>query len=352
MKSDRHREVTMQAVWLRIAVRKLKFLVSGCELQKSACLLIFSLFLVTCTATVGAESQIINIDAKYNPYSNPQYLYLPEGDYALEYIGPAQGGRHTARNAWRGISVWCIYESNLCELGWTMGTLIGGDKLQYAPKYNHQRLNEQLLHCQPDSLLTMTPPNLRRPVFNSAEAALNAMLTAQDRDGFCPFAMTAPGFIKVFDGDRKNADNLGGISVRIRTTLPSLDFVVDILPGSHANVIEVSDAGTVEVAIFGDDQRDVATIRPETLSLLPDASPLNLRPAPTCRQERVNSDEYPDLVCHFLREPSEIGPGATRVHLAGLTTDGKLIKGWDVATLRVVNKPRVVRKRSENGGSF
>src|SRR6056300_185436 len=139
MKSDRHREVTMQAVWLRIAVRKLKFLVSGCELQKSAFLLIFSLFLVTGTTTVGAENQIINIDAKYNPYSNPQYLYLPAGDYALEYIGPSQGGRHTARNAWRGITVWCIYKSNLCELGWTVGTLIGGDKLQYAPKYNHQR---------------------------------------------------------------------------------------------------------------------------------------------------------------------------------------------------------------------
>jgi hypothetical protein len=352
MKSDRHREVTMQAVWLRIAVRKLKFLVSGCELQKNACLLIFCLFLVSSTATVSAESQIINIDAKYNPYSNPQYLYLSEGDYALEYIGPAQGGRHTARNAWRGISVWCIYQSNLCELGWTMGTLIGGDKLLYAPKYLHQRLNEQLFYCQPQSLLTMTPPNLRRPVFSSAEAALNAMRTAQDRDGFCPFEMTAPGFIKVFDGDRKNLDNHGGISVQIRTTSPSLDFVVDILPGSHANVIEVSDAGTVEVAILGDVQRDVGTIRPETLSLLPDASPLKVLPAPTCRQGEVNSDEYPDLVCHFIREPSEIGPGATRVHLAGLTTDGKLIKGWDVATLRIVNKPQVVRKRSENAGSY
>jgi len=108
MKSDRHREVTMQAVWLRITVRKLKCPVSVGELKKSACLLIGSLFLVTCTATVGAESQIINIDAKYNSYSNPQYLYLPEGDYALEYIGPEQGGRHTARNPWRGRTVWCI----------------------------------------------------------------------------------------------------------------------------------------------------------------------------------------------------------------------------------------------------
>jgi len=175
---------------------------------------------------------------------------------------------------------------------------------------------------------------------------------AQDRDGFCPFAMTAPGFIKVFDGDRKNSDNLGGISVRIRTTLPSLDFVVDILPGSHANVIEVSDAGTVEVAILGDVQRDVGTIRQETLSLLPDSSPLNLHPAPTCSQERVNNDEYPDLVCHFIRQPSEVGPGATRVHLTGLTTDGKLIKGGDVATLRVVNERQVVRKRAENAGSY
>jgi hypothetical protein len=114
---------------------------------------------------------------------------------------------------------------------------------------------------------------------------------------------------------------------------------VDILPGTNSNIIVPSDSGVLEVAILGADARDVSTIRPETLSLLPDASPLNVRPSPVCMQTAVNDDQYPDLACQFIRDPSEVGPGATRVYLKGLTTDGKLIQGRDVVTLRAVTSP-------------
>jgi hypothetical protein len=56
-------------------------------------------------------------------------------------------------------------------------------------------------------------------------------------------------------------------------------------------------------------------------------------------QTTINDDQYPDLACQFIRDPSEVGSGATRVYLKGLTTDGKLIQGRDVVTLRAVTRP-------------
>ena len=56
-------------------------------------------------------------------------------------------------------------------------------------------------------------------------------------------------------------------------------------------------------------------------------------------QTAINDDPYPDLSCQFIRDASEVGPGATRVYLKGLTTDGKLIQGRDVVTLRAVTSP-------------
>ena len=287
---------------------------------------------------VWAEGQVINIDSKYNSYYKPQAIYLPAGNYAVEYIGPLQGGRHTARNAWRGIAIWCN-QLDLCELGWQVSVVIDGDSLNIPPKNTYKNGKGKFFLCRPASFWATKPSNFRHLAFASPESALETMRKAQGAEGFCSLQLERPGFIRLFDGDGNTSDNHGGVSVRILTSLPVINFIVDILPGTNSNIIVPSDSGVLEVAILGADARDVSTIRPETLSLLPDASPLNVRPSPVCMQTAVNDDQYPDLACQFIRDPSEVGPGATRVYLKGLTTDGKLIQGRDVVTLRAVTSP-------------
>jgi hypothetical protein len=287
---------------------------------------------------VWAEGQVVNIDSKYNSYYKPQAIYLPAGNYAVEYIGPLQGGRHTARNAWRGIAIWCN-QLDLCELGWQVSVVIDGDSLNIPPKNTYKNGKGKFFWCRPASFWATKPSNFRHLAFASPESALETMRKAQGAEGFCSLQLERPGFIRLFDGDGNTSDNHGGVSVRILTSLPVINFIVDILPGTNSNIIVPSDSGVLEVAILGADARDVSTIRPETLSLLPDASPLNVRPSPVCMQTAVNDDQYPDLACQFIRDPSEVGPGATRVYLKGLTTDGKLIQGRDVVTLRAVTSP-------------
>lgn len=318
------------------------------KLQKIWCLFMFNFFLMSTATVAEADDLVVNIDSKYNSHyhpqydslSNPQYIYLPAGNYAFEYIGPRQGGRHTARNAWRGITMWCIYAHELCELGWQVGVVIHGDSLRIPQKYSPKGLWEEegFYVCVPDKLLAQRRFTRSRMVFASPEAALNNMRKAQDIEGLCSLQLVEPGFLKLFDGDGRHHDNRGGVSIRILTPMPIINFIVDILPGANNNIIVASDAGMLEVAILGGDARDVSTIRPETLSLLPDASPLNVRPSPVCRPTTINDDPYPDLACQFIRNPSEVGPGATRVYLSGLTTDGKLIRGRDVVTLRAETK--------------
>ena len=298
----------------------------------------FNLFFMSTPLGVWAEGQVINIDSKYNSYYKPQAIYLPAGNYAVEYIGPLQGGRHTARNAWRGIAIWCN-QLDLCELGWQVSVVIDGDSLNIPPKNTYKNGKGKFFVCRPASFGATKPSNFRHLAFASPESALETMRKAQGAEGFCSLQLERPGFIRLFDGDGNTSDNHGGVSVRILTSLPVINFIVDILPGTNSNIIVPSDSGVLEVAILGADARDVSTIRPETLSLLPDASPLNVRPSPVCMQTAVNDDQYPDLACQFIRDPSEVGPGATRVYLKGLTTDGKLIQGRDVVTLRAVTSP-------------
>jgi hypothetical protein len=298
----------------------------------------FNLFFMSTPLGVWAEGQVINIDSKYNSYYKPQAIYLPAGNYAVEYIGPLQGGRHTARNAWRGIAIWCN-QLDLCELGWQVSVVIDGDSLNIPPKNTYKNGKGKFFPCRPASFGATKPSNFRHLAFASPESALETMRKAQGAEGFCSLQLERPGFIRLFDGDSNTSDNHGGVSVRILTSLPVINFIVDILPGTNSNIIVPSDSGVLEVAILGADARDVSTIRPETLSLLPDASPLNVRPSPVCMQTAVNDDQYPDLACQFIRDPSEVGPGATRVYLKGLTTDGKLIQGRDVVTLRAVTSP-------------
>ncbi len=315
-----------QAPFARSKVRKYWFV------------LMFHLSFMSIPAVVWAEGQVINIDSKYNTYYNPQSIYLPAGNYALEYIGPLQGGRHTARNAWRGIAIWCN-QLELCELGWQMSVVIDGDSLNVPPKYTYKHWGGgELFLCRPANFMATKPSNFRHLAFASPEGALETMRNAQDAEGFCSFQLERSGFIRLFDGDRNSSDNHGGVSVRIWTSLPRQDFLLDILPGTHSNVIDASVAGILEVVILGGDGRDVSTIRPETLSLLPDASPLNVQPSPVCMQTTSNDDQHPDLACQFVRDPSEVGPGATGVYLRGLTTDGKMIQGRDVVTLRAASK--------------
>jgi hypothetical protein len=293
------------------------------------------LMLTTVSTVVHADSQIVNVASRYNSYSNPQYLYLPAGEHAIEYIGPDQGGRHTARNAWRGITMWCIYAFERCELGWQLGVLISGEPISIPPKYAVKRRDSTFYGCRLDYFLAMRKlEGPRTLTFASPETAIKYARASQHAKGPCGLKLVTEGFIKLSDSDFQAQDNLGGTSVRVLTALEKRKFLIDILPNTNGNVLDVTETGTIEVAIFGDDTRDVSTIRAETLSLLPDASPLSVRPSAVCKRKSINDDGYLDLSCLFQRDKSEVGPGATRVHLAGLTTDNKLIHGWDVVTLR------------------
>jgi hypothetical protein len=113
-----------------------------------------------------------------------------------------------------------------------------------------------------------------------------------------------------------------------------LEYVtIDVKPGSTDNAVNPGAAGGIPVAIFGSARVAVKDLRlDETLKL----GSLGLRvrgERPQCSVQRVNGDEYDDLVCLFLNESSGWTENSGSVTVTGMLANGIRVKGSDQVRL-------------------
>jgi hypothetical protein len=123
-----------------------------------------------------------------------------------------------------------------------------------------------------------------------------------------------------------------------------IEVTIDIKPGSFPNCINVDGHGVIPVAILGSADFDVTQIDISTLNFAGTAVRIKGNDNPQCSVEDVSGDfsaslegapdGYPDLVCHFVDDPSFWEPGDGVATLDGLLLDGTPIQGTD--TLCVV----------------
>ncbi|MCL5289358.1 MAG: LamG domain-containing protein [Acidobacteria bacterium] len=115
----------------------------------------------------------------------------------------------------------------------------------------------------------------------------------------------------------------------------SIKVSIDIKPGSFPNSINLSNAGTVPVAIFSSEAFDATQIDPETVSLAGASVKMVGKSGKyLCSAEDVNQDGRLDLVCHVLTAQFMIEPGDSVATLEALTFDGRRVRGED--TVRIV----------------
>lgn len=125
---------------------------------------------------------------------------------------------------------------------------------------------------------------------------------------------------------------------------PQIEVTIDIKPGSFPNCINVDGHGVIPVAILGSADFDVTQIDISTLNFAGTAVRIKGNDNPQCSVEDVSGDfsaslegapdGYPDLVCHFVDDPTFWEPGDGVATLDGLLLDGTPIQGTD--TLCVV----------------
>jgi hypothetical protein len=146
----------------------------------------------------------------------------------------------------------------------------------------------------------------------------------------------------------KVTDNLGDSDAKdtVINVVPAIYVRIDIHPGSYPNAINKNNAGTIPVAILGSADFDVTQIAPSTL--LFEGMPLAEKGKGKLQYsiEDVSGDftkpkgapdGYPDLVCHFVDDPSPWDPTMTIAKLTGMLKPeygGTPIRGAD--TVKIV----------------
>jgi uncharacterized repeat protein (TIGR01451 family) len=152
--------------------------------------------IITIPAAGSFSSAIVDIDAKVNSHLNKISLPLPAGTYKLTVVGPDQGGRFKAWNAWFGAVDGCVDGSD-CRVGWMT---------QYA--FSSPSLGTQVVESHGR--------------FEDADLALAAVT-----DGTLITLPTAQT-VQLWNPDCCHGDNLEGVSVRIvehvAVSVPSMSW--------------------------------------------------------------------------------------------------------------------------------
>jgi hypothetical protein len=110
-----------------------------------------------------------------------------------------------------------------------------------------------------------------------------------------------------------------------------IEVTLDIKPGSDKNPVNSTSKGVIPVAVLGTADFDVTDIDVDTLAFGPGGA------AETHGKghiEDVNDDGYDDLVLHFDTQESGLTAGDTSATLTGENTDGVLIEGTDVVSVK------------------
>ncbi len=105
---------------------------------------------------------------------------------------------------------------------------------------------------------------------------------------------------------------------------------VDIKPDSETNCVNINEHGVIPVAIMGSDEVKVRDINLESLSL----QGLDLKMAGKSGKylvsyEKVNGDEFEDMIAHFEDSDSWVTPGTEMAKVTGRLMDGTMVKGRD-----------------------
>jgi len=104
--------------------------------------------------------------------------------------------------------------------------------------------------------------------------------------------------------------------------------VIDVRPGNPVNPVNLRTEGTVPVAIMSDAEFDATTVLPATIRLAgaPVRTP-GRSGAYQCREQDVNADDLPDLVCNIDVSQMVLDPDAVSVILVAQTAGGDEIQG-------------------------
>ncbi|WP_257455196.1 alpha/beta hydrolase family protein [Archangium lipolyticum] len=107
--------------------------------------------------------------------------------------------------------------------------------------------------------------------------------------------------------------------------------VLDVLPGTYPNAVDLSGTGALEVAVLGDATLDARTLDPATASLSdPDGSAPSVSAEALLREEDVNEDGQPDAVLRFPL-PSLVGQGVLHAEVSRLKLDARTRSGTEVS---------------------
>lgn len=287
-------------------------------------------------------SFIVDVDAKYNGHKNPVVKFLPAGEYKIRFIGPKDGGKYTARNAWNGRTMGCFFENGeICHYGWQHGALLRSPTGAIPEATGGNRLYNDLYGCHLNlGQKVRAKYNVQYVTWASPELALNAFLKEQESGSECTFSMEEEGFIHFFDGDYITGDNKGGTSYSIESVNKVIPIDIDIKPGSDRNPLNINGKGVIPVAILGNETFDVSIIDIQTLTLAGTMTAMTGQLYPSCGLEYVNDDDYQDMVCHFRDDTSLWEPGDGEAKLSGVTLDGTMIEGSDRFEIVGKNKPQ------------
>lgn len=140
---------------------------------------------------------------------------------------------------------------------------------------------------------------------------------------YYPFAGYSPSFV------------VSGVQRVSAREIPAYTTVlVDIKPGSTDNSINLGSAGVVPVAILGSATFDVTQVDPSSISLSgAQVSLIGKSDRLSCRDEDVDADGTPDLLCHVVTAQFMLTTGYTIAQLEARTYDGRRLRGEDVVRI-------------------
>lgn len=120
-------------------------------------------------------------------------------------------------------------------------------------------------------------------------------------------------------------DNSGSLTVEIlKAEEDSVEFMIDIKPGSDPNPINPGSKGVIPLAILGSEGFDVTTVDETTLSFGSGGASIAHMHA---HLEDVNDDGFTDLVAHFRTQEVGVAAGDTELCLSAETTEGSFLEG-------------------------
>jgi hypothetical protein len=118
-----------------------------------------------------------------------------------------------------------------------------------------------------------------------------------------------------------------------------IQVVIDIMPGSFPNSINLKSKGVIPVAILTTNTFDATTVDPLSVEFGPSMAKEAHKKG---HLEDANGDGRKDMVLHFNTQETGIQSGSTQASLSGQTTGGQVFTGTDAIVTVGLGKDAVV----------